>query len=228
MYRDRALASNCNCAAKRGISTLEFAFVLLTLIPLLLGTGVVGINMIRTLQTIQLARDAGHMFARGVDFSQPGNQTILGNIGGSLGLSTTAGSGSAVVILSAITYVDKNLCTDAGAVDGSGNPLNCTNFNKWVFTQRLLIGNSAIRQSNIGAPSGVPINSTTGKIVLNDYVLNGGAVAQFNGINPYSVVNGEGQGLPSRQILFVAEAGAQGFSMKPFVPNAVSYSYGLF
>lgn len=84
----------------RGVSTIEFAFSLLVLVPLFLGTGVTGINMIRTLQTVQLARDAGHMYARGVDFSQTGNQTILVNLGSALGLSGTAGQGSAVVILS--------------------------------------------------------------------------------------------------------------------------------
>jgi hypothetical protein len=213
---------------RRGVSSLEFAFVILTLLPLLLGTGVVGINMIRTLQTIQLARDAGHMFARGVDFSQPGSAAILGNIGGSLGLSTTAGSGSAVVILSALTYVDRNLCTAAGAVDGNGNPYNCTNYTKWVFTRRLTIGNTSVRQSNIGAPSNVPMDSVTGKIQLHDYVTNAGAVTQFSGVNPYTVVGGQAQGLPSGQTLYVAEAGAQGFSLPPFVPDAVTYSYGLF
>lgn len=220
-------------SGKRGVSTLEFAFVLLTLVPLLLGTGVVGINMIRTLQTIQLVRDAGHMYARGVDFSQPGNQSILGNIGGTLGLSTTAGSGSAVVVLSALTYVDKNLCTIAKAVDLNGNPSGCTNYNKWVFTQRLVIGNPGVRQSNYGSPitngpTGVSVDGTTGKILLADYVLKAGAVANFSGINPYSVVNGSAVGLPSGQTLFVSEAGALGFSLSPFVPNAVTYSYGLF
>jgi len=215
-------------AQRAGVSSLEFAFVILTLLPLLLGTGVVGINMIRTLQTIQLARDAGHMYARNVDFSQTGNQSILGNIGSTLGLSTTPDTGSAVVILSALTYVDKNLCASAKAVDQNGNPSGCTNYTKWVFTQQLVIGNSRVRQSNIGSPSGVPMDSDTHKIQLSDYVLNSGAVAQFNGVNPYAVVNGASQGLPSGQTLFVAEAASQGFSVRPFVPNAVAYSYGLF
>ena len=60
-----------NNSAKKGISTMEFAFSMLVLTPLLLGTGVTGINMIRTLATVQLARDAGHMYARGLDFAPP-------------------------------------------------------------------------------------------------------------------------------------------------------------
>jgi hypothetical protein len=72
------------------------------------------------------------------------------------------------------------------------------------------------------------MDAKTGKILLKDYVLKGGAVAQFTGINPYSVVDGRAQGLPSGQTLFVAEAASQGFSLRPWVSNAVAYSYGLF
>jgi hypothetical protein len=217
----------------RGTSNIEFAFVVMVLVPLLLGTGAVGINMISTLQTIQLARDAGHMYARGLDFSQPGNQTILGNLGSSLGLSTTAGSGSAVVILSALTYVDTAACKAAGAVDAHGNPSGCTNLDKWVFTQRLEIGNTSVRTSNIGSPltSGptkVTVNPTTGKISVTDYVTKAGAVATFSSINPYSNTNGVVSGLPSGQMLYVAEASATAFSMPPFVGSQATYSYGLF
>jgi hypothetical protein len=218
----------------RGVSSIEFAFGMLVLLPLLLGTGVTGINMIRSLQTVQLARDTGHMYARGIDFSAPGNQTVLVDLGSNLGLSATAGQGTAVVILSALTYVDKNACAAVGAVDGSGNPTSaCTNYTKWVFTQRLEIGNTSIRGSNYGSPltsgpTGVTVNSTTGQITQAQYVTKAGAVATFTGVNPYTVVNGVGQGLPSGQLLYVAEVGSTGFNMPPFVSNAVSYSWGLF
>ena len=207
---------------------------MLVLLPLLVGTGVTGINMIRTLQTVQLARDAGHMYARGVDFSEPGNQTILVNLGSNLGLSATSGQGSAVVILSALTYVDKNACSAVGAVDHNGNPTSaCTNYGDWVFTQRLEIGNDGVRSSNFGSPltsgpTGVTVDPTTGKISQQQYVTRAGAVANFTGVNPYQVVNGNAQGLPSGQLLYVAEAGSTGFNMPPFVSNAVSYSWGLF
>ena len=218
----------------RGVSSVEFAFGMMVLLPLFLGTGVTGINMIRALQTVQLARDAGHMFARGVDFSQPGNQTILVNLGSNLGLSSTSGQGTAVVILSALTYVDANACAAVGAVDSHGNPTSaCTNYTKWVFTQRLEIGNTSIRSSNFGSPltsgpTGVTIDSTTGQITQQQYVTRAGAVATFTGVNPYEVVNGNVEGLPSGQLLYVAEAGSTGFNMPPFVSNAVSYSWGLF
>jgi hypothetical protein len=217
----------------RGSGCIEFACITMVLMPLLLGTGAAGINMILTLQTIQLARDAGHMYARGLDFSQPGNQTILANVGSTLGLSTTAGSGSAVVILSQLTYVDNATCTAAGAVDKNGNPSGCTNLGKWVFMQRLEIGNPGIRTSNIGSPvtsgkTGVTVESPSGNISISDYVTKAGAVATFSSINPYSDVNGTVSGLPSGQRLYIAEASATAFSMPPFIGPSATYSYGLF
>src|SRR6185312_8915484 len=86
--------------ARRGIASVEFAFGMIVLTPLLLGTGVIGVNLIRTLETVQVARDAGHMYARGVDFSQPGNKTIVLTLASNLGLSTSTSTSNALVILS--------------------------------------------------------------------------------------------------------------------------------
>jgi Flp pilus assembly protein TadG len=234
MYRNRTLGNSSETfAGLRGGATVEFALILLVLVPLLLGTGVVGVNMIRTLQTVQLARDAGHMYARGVNFSQPGNQTILMQLGQSVGLQ--AGSaGSAVVTFSSLTYVDTAACASVGAVNSNGVPTSaCTNFHDWVFTQWMVIGNAALRRDGIGSPlvsgpTGVTVNSTTGQITPAQYVTRAGAVATFSSINPYADVNGTVTGLPSGQFLYVAEAGVQGFSMAPFVTNGMTYSYGIF
>ena len=218
----------------RGVAVVEFAFVVLVLVPMLLGTAVVGVNMVRSLQTIQLGRDAGHMYARGVDFSQIGNKTILATIGSGVGLSTTSGSGNAEVILSAITYIDKAMCLSDGLpVDAGGNPIGCTNLGKWVFTQRLVIGQPSIHASNFGSPlvggtTGVTVDATTGAISLDDQVKKTGDVATFSGVNPYSNVAGVISGLPSGQLLYIAEAAARGFSMPPFMPNAVHYSFNMF
>lgn len=217
---------------RRGVSTVEFAFITLTLVPLLIGIGVIGVNLVRTLSTEQLARDAGHMYARGIDFSQPGNQQVLAMIGSSIGLSATAGSGSSVVILSCLTYVDQAACASVGAVDGNGNPNGCTNYGKWVFIQRVTIGNSSIRSSNLGSPvttgsNGVTVNSSTGKISVSDYVLKSGAVATFSSVNPYSNVSGTVKGLPSGQMLYIAEASASEYTLPPFTGGG-TYAFGLF
>lgn len=219
---------------QHGVSTLEFAFGSLVLVPLTLGMIAIGTNMIRTQQTVQLARDAGHMYARGIDFSLSGNKSLLAKLGANLGLSTNGNASSAVVILSTLVYVDRSMCAAVSAVDGSGNPTAaCTNFGKWVFTQRLVVGKSSIRGSNygspvIGGPTGVAIDSTTGKIPTTDSVKKPGAVARFNGVHPYSVTDGVAKGLPSGQSLYLAEASALGFNLPPFISNAATYSWGWF
>jgi len=120
-----------------------------------------------------------------------------------------------------------------GDVDGDGNPTSaCTNYGKWVFTQRLEIGNTAVRSSNYGSPltsgpNGVTPNPTTGVISETQWVQQSGAVATFTGVNPYSSANG-GEGLPNGQYLYLAEAASTGFNMPPFVSNAVAYSWGFF
>jgi len=211
----------------RGVSSLEFAFSMLVLAPLILGTGVIGINMIRQLQAAQVARDTGHMFARGLNFGQPGNLTIVSNLGQNIGLDTS-GAGNAVVILSAVTYVDDSLCAAAGVADGNGIHMgSCANWGYWVFQQRVTIGNTNVRTSNYGTPTGVPMNSD-GTISVANYCKNPGARSTFAGVNPYSVVNGQGQGIPSGQLIYIAEASAKGFNMPPFVSNAVSYAWGVF
>jgi hypothetical protein len=221
----------------RGVSSIEFAFSTLVLVPLLLGTGVTGINLIRTQQTVQLARDAGHMYAKGVDFSSasPGNQTILVDLGAGLGLSSTAGSGSAVVTLTSLLYIDKNQCANVtGGVDSNGNPTSvCTNYGYWVFTQRYSVGNPSVRSSNYGSPlttgpNQVTVNPVSGAISQSDYITKSGARATFSGVNPYQVVNGTAEGLPSGNLLYLAEAASTGFNMPPFVSNAAAYSWGFF
>jgi hypothetical protein len=219
---------------KKGVAIIEFSFGMLILVPLLLGTTATGLNLIRVLSGVQLARDAGHMYARGTDFSQPGNKSILATIGSNIGLSATAGSGTALVILSTVTYVDKAMCASAGKVDGSGNPSGCTNFTKWVFTQRLTVGKSSIRTSSFGTPltsgnGSVVVDSVTGKISLSDQVTKTGAVATFAvGINPYANTAGVVSGLPSGQVIYIAESASTGMTMPPFVPDSVVYSYAMF
>ena len=218
---------------KSGVSIVEFSFALTILIPLLLGTVGVGLNMVAELETAQLARDAGHLFAKDVDFSQAGNKTILTTIGADLGLSATAGSGKAVVVLSSVKYVDKGVCTGFGLVDAGGNPSGCTNYQKWVFVQRLIIGNSSLHSSNLGSPvttgsQPVTLDPTTGLVTPDTQeATNPGDVAVFSGLNPF-VVAGNLDQLPSGQVIYVAEAAARVISMPPFAPGGLTYSYTMF
>lgn len=237
-----------NNKSLRGASIVEFTFVMLILVPLLLGTTGVGINMVNSLQTIQLARDIGHMYARGVDFSQPGNQQILIRIGASVGMSTVtgAGSGNAVVILSKLTYIDNAACIAYGppvTVNGGGQAVGCTNLNQWVFAEWMQVGNTTMRASNLDSPltgtgpghvtfvdsNGTPTGSTTGgRISRSDQVMNTEDQATFSASGFLNMISGGVSGLPTGQFLYVSEAAAQGFTLPPYMSNPQSYSYGIF
>jgi len=132
---------------QNGTTIIEFVLVTaLVLGPLLLGAMVVGFNIIRVIHVNQVNRDAGHMFARGVNFSTSntglGNRAVLTMLSPRLGNSSSSGTG--MLVLSAIQYVGPNTCS------------NCANLNHAVFVRQLIIGNSSLSSSHFGT---VPISS---------------------------------------------------------------------
>lgn len=215
---------------RKGVAIVEFSFSMLVMIPLLLGTIGFGLRLLQQMQTVQLARDSGRMYARpGMDMSLPGNQTILATVGADLGLKTD-GTGKAVLILTTVKYIDKGMCPQH---DASGNPINCPNYQSWVFAQRLTIGNTSIRTSNLGSPlttgpSPVTVNPTTGLISITDQINNPGDVATFASGNPFVSTPGTLDTLPSGQVLYVTEVAAQGFAMLPFARGGMMYAFNVF
>ncbi len=209
----------------KGVAIVEFSFSMLVMIPLLLGTIGIGLRLLQQMQTVQLARDAGRMYARpGMDLTQPGNQTILATVGADLGLKTD-GTGKAVVILTTVKYIDKGTCPQH---DASGNPINCPNYKSWVFVQRITIGNSSIRTSNLGSPTGVTIDPTTQMISTNDQITTTSDQANFASGNPFVSTPGTLDTLPSGQVLYVTEVAAQGFAMPPFARGGLMYAFNVF
>ena len=130
---------------QQGNTIIEFALVSVFLVPLLLGTINVGMNLSRSIQVTQVSRDAGHMFVRWVDFSLPGNQDIIVRLAYGLGMERTSGNGK--VVLTKIMYVGQLEC-EAGGLDVG----QCPNFNQPVIMQRLVIGESSLRDSSVGEP----------------------------------------------------------------------------
>ncbi len=123
---------------REGAVIIEFVLsAALIYTPLILGTMVIGMNLIRAIQVTQVNRDAGHMFARGVDFSVPANQAILQHLAGGLDLTP---SGKSVMILSQIMRVD---CP---------GPPACANHGMAVFVRQIVLGNSSLRSSRYGTP----------------------------------------------------------------------------
>ena len=134
-----------NRPGRRGNSALEFAFVGMILVPMFLGTVNIGMNLGRSVQVQQLARDAGHLYVRQLDFSLAKNKHFLARMGQGLGLQV--GSGPGVVILTKIQMIGQDECQL-----GTGSN-NCANKDRAVIVQRLVVGSSALKQSVFGSPN---------------------------------------------------------------------------
>jgi hypothetical protein len=173
-----------------GSALIEFLFASIFLIfPLLLGTFVFGMSLVRANQVAEICRDAGHMYAYGVDFSQLNSKNTLVQM--AKGLNMTVTGGNAVVTLSTITYIDDSDCTAAGLATSS-----CPNWHNTVFVRRIVVGNSQLQSSAFGSPSGNIIDSS-GNISTSDYLTDTSARAtNFSSVIP----------LVSGQYAYLAEA----------------------
>ena len=145
-------------APGRGSALIELALALTFAFPLLLGVGSVGIRLGRTLEATELTRDVAHLYALGADFSLPGTQAIASKLSVDSNLSST---GKTVLVFSRIYRVLQTDCTAAGV-----SP--CTNLNQPVFTQRIVMGNPALRTSQFGTPAAGYIDSA-GNITAANY-----------------------------------------------------------
>jgi hypothetical protein len=152
-----------------GSALIEFLLCTsLLIVPMLLGTAVLGLNLVRDIQVTELCRDATHMYSQGVDFTQTSYQTELFKIAQGLNITSTGGNG--VIILSTITYVDSTACAAGGYSDS-----NCTNLNYTVFTRQVVIGNSSLYTSVFGTP---PVDtSNSDNVTQANYLTNSAARA---------------------------------------------------
>jgi len=172
-----------------GNSLIEFALGFALLLPLYVWMLVYGLDLKRLMEVSQVSRDAGHMYARGVDFSLPGNQDVLVRLAAGMNMTRTGGAG--VVILSRVLKVGSQECTDGGIAVAS-----CTNLGQTVFTQRIVIGNASLHASKIGTPPGALLQSD-GSISPADYLTKTAARSS----NFSSILN-----LADGEIAYVSEA----------------------
>jgi hypothetical protein len=129
---------------ERGSAVIEFMMCTLVWVPLLLGTIVFGINLVRAIQVSQLARDTGHMYAYNIDFTSPQNAALLADLANSLSIKQNSGDGA--ILLSKITLVTTSDCVAA-------NLKVCPNNGKYVFTSLFVFGNQAYAKSKLGNPN---------------------------------------------------------------------------
>ncbi len=170
---------------RRGSTILEFAIVAPFLVVTLLGVAGFGISLGRYIQALQVCRDVAHMFADGVDFTQPGNKALIVLMAQGSGMTATSGNG--VVILSRISTVYQADC-DAASYSGS-----CSNLGLAVFTQRLVVGNVALRSSAFGSPN-TGIVDASGNISSSVYLRNTDGSVRTSGFTSLLTTAGLTQG----------------------------------
>jgi hypothetical protein len=148
----------------RGSALVEFALAAPLLVTITVGVFGIGLNLVRSIQVIQIMRDAGHMYARGVDFSTAGAQQTLAKLAQGLNLE-------ARVVLTTVRFITDADCTAAG-LTGS----DCTNRNQPVMVHRLApIGDAALGSSYFGEP---PSPDSRGYVSPNVYLRDSRARAR--------------------------------------------------
>ena len=121
-------------------------------------------NLGRNLQVTQLARNAGHMYVRWVDFSLPGSQELIIRLAEGLNMTRTSGDGT--VILSQVMVPSTTDCEGAGLAHNA-----CTNLNIAVIIHRIQFGNTGLKSSVFGSPNAALLRSD-GSITVTDYLTN--------------------------------------------------------
>jgi hypothetical protein len=212
---------------------LELTMLTPVWLALILGTLWYGSAMVQGLQVTQIARDAASMFCRGVDFSTgsgTSSNQILTMVSQELGTLSSTGNG--VIIFSTLTYVGNSVCAAAGPTyhDSSTPPQHtaaCTNYGKFVFTQRYTVGNSSLRSSNYGSPASGDVDSTKQyKIPITKYVTNGADVTGNFNLLPTPLEDGT-DGYQSGQPIYLVEVFYSGKGQAGYNQGG-TYAYTLY
>lgn len=214
-------------SAPRGGSAVEFVLLSVFWVPLLTGVLVIGTAMIRAIEAVQVARDAGHMYARGVDFALEGNQRLLARLGEDMGLKVTGGEG--VVILSKISYIGPFQCKAEQLADNSDPPNptgECKNYQHYVFVQRVVVGDSGLRSSRFGAPD-PSLLQAGGRVSSSDRVRKEGARVSNFDLLPAPPVDGSG-GFQAGQYAYLVEAAFKAPKLPGLPGDGTVYVHAIF
>jgi hypothetical protein len=130
-------------------------------------------------QASVVARDAGGMFMRYVDFSEDANKDLLLRLAN--GFNITRNGGTGLIVLTQITFIGATQCAQGGLSTGA-----CPNFNHPVVVKRLTIGNPSVFTTQFGNPNPAIINSD-GSISLNNYLNN--TTTRANNLSPILALN---------------------------------------
>jgi hypothetical protein len=153
-----------------GQEIMEFALIVVLLVPTFLASFIVGMNLIRSIQCNQMCRDLTDMYIHGADFSTYAMQTMAQRLAQGLNLqiggsftgsssSNVSNGGNGLVTVTQIMYVGTTSQPNCLSVGAS----NCTNANSFVFTQQIVFGNGTLANSGtqgLGTPTGATLSSS--------------------------------------------------------------------
>jgi hypothetical protein len=159
-----------------GQEIMEFGLAAVLLVPVLIGSFVVGMNLIRSIQCNQVCRDLDSMYIHGGDFSTYPLQQEAQRLAQGLNLQmpSFAGNqnsnlgtlGNGLVTVTQIMWIGST--TSANCV--ASLPAVCTNANSFVFTQQIQFGNSNLANANTVTVGQCPtaILNTSGIVAISN------------------------------------------------------------
>jgi len=169
-----------------GQEIMEFGLAAVLLVPMLIGSFVVGMNLIRSIQANQVCRDLDSMYIHGGDFSTYPMQQEAARLSQGLNLqiggswaqnqqSNTGNGGNGLVTVTQIMWIGGPTSSSCVAVGGSAN---CTNQNSFVFTQQIQFGNGTLENSNTVSVGECPSAIVNSSGVVQNYITDARAALQ--------------------------------------------------
>jgi len=171
---------------RNGNTILEFAIVMVFLVPMFAGMFTIGMALTKGIQVSNVTHDAVTLMVTastnpdsGLDLSQAQNQAIIVDAASGLGMNvsgtnTPSSTGLGVVILSKVVMVGPNECSLGGMTPHGTSPFwdagNCPNYGTYTFEYRVIIGNGTTWSSTLGNPGGTI--QTNGTITAHDVASN--------------------------------------------------------
>ena len=200
-----------------GQEIIEFGLVAIFMIPVFLGTFIVGMNLIRSIQTNQVCRDLTDMYIHGADFSTYPMQQEAQRLAQGLNLqvgpsfsgnsnNNTNNGGKGLVTVTQLMYVGPTTSANCVAV----GPGNCTNHDSFVFLQQIQFGNGTLANAStvsLGTPAGASVNSSghvANPVTDSHAQLPSGAQSAMQSIWASNATTGQ-QALTDGQVMYVVE-----------------------
>lgn len=203
---------------QKGQEIIEFALMAFIFVPLFMGSFIVGMNLIRSIQCNQVTRDLVDMYIHGGDFSTYPLQQEAARLAQGLNLqvgssftgnqqANTGNSGNGLATVTQIMWVGSTTSANCIAVGAA----NCTNHDSFVYTQQIQFGNGTLSSSNtvtLGTPSGATINSAG---IVQNYItdshakLSSAAQTAMQSLWAANVNTGQ-TALTDGQVVYIVEA----------------------